>query len=81
MKEIPDEMEEIFIDSEPKRLVDLLYEKRILPSKSEVKRLIAQGGIKVNDDRINDINFVLKPEDGIIIRIGKRRFYRLRLKS
>jgi len=80
LKEMPDEMDEIPIGKDPVKLVDLLYENSVVSSKSEAKRLIVQGGIRVNDERISDINFVLEPKDDVVIRVGKRKFFKLRLK-
>ncbi|ACA53793.1 tyrosine--tRNA ligase [Clostridium botulinum] len=62
-------------------LVDLLAKCEILPSKSEARRLIKQGGLYVNDEKVTDINLVLTEEhvteDGIMIRRGKKNFNRI----
>ncbi|AVQ45212.1 tyrosine--tRNA ligase [Clostridium botulinum] len=62
-------------------LVDLLAKCEILPSKSEARRLIKQGGLYVNDEKVTDINLVVTEEhvteDGIMIRRGKKNFNRI----
>lgn len=62
-------------------LVDVLVKCEILPSKSEARRLIKQGGLYVNDDKVTDINLVVTEEhvteDGIMIRRGKKNFNRI----
>ncbi len=54
-------------------IIDSLEE--IVGSKSEVKRLIKQGGIDVNGEKITDTNFKLKSGDKI--NLGKRRFLKV----
>ncbi|AUM97098.1 TPA: tyrosine--tRNA ligase [Clostridium botulinum] len=62
-------------------LVDVLFKCEIFPSKSEARRLIKQGGLYVNDDKVTDINLVVTEEhvteDGIMIRRGKKNFNRI----
>ncbi|EPY2277019.1 tyrosine--tRNA ligase [Clostridium sporogenes] len=62
-------------------LVDVLFKCEILPSKSEARRLIKQGGLYVNDEKVTDINLVVTEEhvteDGIMIRRGKKNFNRI----
>lgn len=62
-------------------LVDLLVKCEILPSKSEARRLIKQGGLYLNDEKVTDMNLVVTEEhvteDGIMIRRGKKNFNRI----
>ena len=62
-------------------LVDVLVKCEILPSKSEARRLIKQGGLYVNDEKVTEINLVVTEEhvkeDGIMIRRVKKNFNRL----
>lgn len=82
-KEAPPEMEEVECGSQDTLLVDLLVERKILPSRGEVKRLIRQGGVDVNGCRIEDIQHRLTfgKQDELILRVGKKKFYRVRLKK
>ena len=60
-------------------LVDVLVNLGIVPSRGEAKRLIRQGGVYLDGQRIDDIDYRLdgsKPEQ--ILKIGKRKFYRLK---
>ncbi|MBP6059299.1 MAG: tyrosine--tRNA ligase [Candidatus Saccharicenans sp.] len=62
------------------RLIDVLVNLGIVPSRGEAKRLIRQGGVYLDGQRIDDIDYRLdgsKPEQ--ILKIGKRKFYRLKL--
>ncbi|MBY6832020.1 tyrosine--tRNA ligase [Clostridium botulinum] len=62
-------------------LVELLVKCEILPSKSEARRLIKQGGLYLNDEKVTDMNLVVTEEhvteDGIMIRRGKKNFNRI----
>lgn len=64
-------------------LLDVLVNLKIFPSKSEGRRLITQGGVSVNDEKITDSNFILTREcfkDGkVILKKGKKNFYILNL--
>ncbi len=62
----------------PHRVVDLLLLASLASSKSQARRLIEQGGVAINGDRIGDVNSSLTPTDGpsFVIKVGKRRFAR-----
>lgn len=81
--EIPEEIKEVPVEEESVNIVELLFQKGILPSRGEVKRLIRGGGLYLDGERIDDINFTLdfKKKEGFILKVGKRKFYRLRRKN
>jgi tyrosyl-tRNA synthetase len=55
----------------------LLTAAGLVPSTSEARRLIVQGGVRVNEEKIADPNAAVPPAPGTIIRIGRRKFVRL----
>lgn len=55
-------------------LIDALAESKIVASKSEARRLIEQGGIKIDDKPVTAVN--TKAEKGIV-RVGKRKFLKI----
>lgn len=60
-----------------KLLIDLLVESKLVPSKSEARRNITQGGISVEDDKITDIEYKVNSsvvEKGLLIKKGKKLF-------
>lgn len=64
-------------------LLDMLVNLKLVPSKSEGRRLMQQGGISVDDEVCTDINTHLdvdKLKAGVIVRRGKKNFYRLIVK-
>ena len=66
-------------------LVDLVIKSSIVPSKSQARTLIAQGGISVDDKKINDINATINLsqfEKGyVIIKKGKKTFIKIIIKN
>lgn len=63
------------------KLVDLMTESGMAPSKSEAKRLILQGAVEIEDSTAADTQAVLELKQGLIIRVGKRKFVRINLKK
>lgn len=60
---------------------EMLVSTKILPSKGEAKRLIQQGGLTINDEKVTDANMVITEEnfsDGsMLIRRGKKNYNRI----
>ena len=81
-KEIPDDIEEIIIPSSdlPKPLVKLLTECGAVSSNGEARRLIQQGGVRINDEKISDINYAIQNKGEYITKVGKRRFFKFIVK-
>ena len=66
-------------------IFDIFLETGLCKSKGEARRLQAQGGVYVNDQRIDDPNFCLGESDlqnrEILLRAGKKRYHRLILEN
>jgi len=76
-KGVPDDMP-IFELSEEKSIVDIISEAGLLQSKSEARRMIKQGAVKLNDEKILDIQAMLAISDNEhILKVGKRRFLKI----
>lgn len=58
-------------------LVDLLFESKLVKSKAEARRLIEQNAVKINGKVFNDWKKEIKAKQGIVIRVGKRRFIKI----
>ena len=79
-KNISDNIDEIDfnIDLEIK-IVEAITSKNLVSSKSEAKRLIEGGGIKLEDDQIKDINqLITKKDNDKILKIGKKKLFKLK---
>ncbi|MBI2453434.1 tyrosine--tRNA ligase [Candidatus Peregrinibacteria bacterium] len=58
-------------------LVSLMCDGKLVKSKSEARRLIEEGGVKVNDQKIIDKNALIDIDGETIIQAGKRRFLKV----
>lgn len=63
------------------KLLDLLTREGIFASKSEGRRLITQGGLLVNNEKVADIEFLftqeLMKEEGVLVRKGKKNYFKI----
>ncbi len=78
-KEIPDEMEEIKAKA-GELLSEVLVKNKILPSKSEWRRLVEGGGVHdlEKNSTVTDQN--IKISENLTLKIGKKRFVRILFK-
>jgi tyrosyl-tRNA synthetase len=75
-KEKPSDIPEMKVKSQ--NIIDLLVEAKMAPSKSEARRLVQQGGVKLNDQIVTEWDTVLDIENGQILQSGKRKFDKLK---
>ena len=61
------------------RLIKLLVLTGLAETNSEAKRLISQGGVTVDGDKVHKADADVSLKDGVVLRVGKRRFVRVRL--
>ena len=64
---------------EKTKLIDLLTESKLAPSKGEARRLIEQGGVKIDSRVIKDPTEEIIPKDKTIIQVGKRNFIQIKI--
>lgn len=77
-RELPTEVPVYELGSwEPLSIIELLKAANLAPSTSAARRLVEQGGVRINDQKVADIGFVVQPEEGMIVRAGKRSWVRL----
>ena len=63
------------------KLIDTLTSNNTVSSKSEAKRLIEGGGIKIDDDQINNINLTIDNSyNEKILKIGKKKYFKIIVK-
>ena len=79
-KNISDNIDEIDFDIKSQiKIFEAITSKNLVSSKSEAKRLIEGGGIKLGNDQIKDINHTLTQKDnGKILKIGKKKLFKLK---
>jgi tyrosyl-tRNA synthetase len=81
-KEIPEELEEFEIEQGDGkiRIVELLVQTGVANSKSEAKRLIQLGGVSIDGVKINDIDATVGLDKSFVIKVGKRKFLKIKPK-
>jgi tyrosyl-tRNA synthetase len=79
-KETPDEIEERALAAGTYKLPRLLVETQLAPSMAEARRLIEQGGVRVEGEKHSrvDEELELETDRALVIQVGKRRFLRVR---
>lgn len=77
-KEVPDDIPEVKLVKLTQPLVDIMVEQKLATSKSEARRLIEQGGVKIDGAVIEEREAVIEPTKGMIIQVGKRKFVRVK---
>lgn len=60
-------------------LIDLLLREKLVKSKGEARRLIMQGGIEIDGERITDQNYRFTKTGEYAIKVGKKRFLRIKV--
>lgn len=74
--EVTDEMPTV--ETCERNILNILVDTKIVPSKSEARRLVIQGGISVNNEKIVDPN--MEFSDSIVLRKGKKSIYKIVIK-
>ncbi|GAK02891.1 tyrosyl-tRNA synthetase [Geomicrobium sp. JCM 19037] len=59
-------------------IIDLLVELELQPSKGEARRMIKNGGVKIDEQKVEDIHAEITIADDMIVQVGKRKFAQLK---
>ncbi len=81
----PEEIKELVLKKDNLKegkiwITELIAMSNLVSSKSEARRLIKQGGVRINGEKVSDPNFDLTVEEGMILKIGKLNFIKLVIK-
>ncbi|KPI51241.1 tyrosine--tRNA ligase [Clostridioides difficile] len=76
--QIPEDIQTIQVKEEGFDLIEVLVANEIVKSKSEVRRLASQGGVKVNGEKVEDLSDIVK-ESELVVQIGKKKFVKIEL--
>ncbi|MDD3051296.1 MAG: tyrosine--tRNA ligase, partial [Candidatus Cloacimonetes bacterium] len=75
-KQIPTDIEEFYINGKT-WIVKLLTESKLCSTSGEARRLIQQGAVSMNEEKINDVSYELEISEPVILKVGKRRFLKI----
>ncbi|MBL8538985.1 MAG: tyrosine--tRNA ligase [Betaproteobacteria bacterium] len=77
---LPENMPEVAVSaSAPVALVQVLKQAALTASTSEAMRMIEQGGVRIDGERVTDRALTLAPGTTVVLQVGKRRFARVRV--
>ena len=76
MGQKPKDIDTINAEKENFDLIQIVVDKGLVSSKSEFRRLLAQGGVKINDKKITKEEFLPK-EGELVVQIGKKKFIKI----
>lgn len=73
---LPEDMETVKVADAP-GVIDFLAAHKLTASKGEARRLVEQGGVKVNGQAVSDIAAKLEFETEAVVQVGKRKFVKV----
>ena len=76
-KEIPSQISSYFVDKDKIWVVELLKSSALASSSSEARRLIEQGGVKWDEEKVEEVNRILSLSGEHLLQVGKRKFLRV----
>ena len=76
--EISDDMPTVDINVDNKDILSIIVASKLAPSKSEARRLVVQGGISVDEDKIIDPNYVID-KNTVVIKKGKKKIIKVNI--
>lgn len=77
-KELPSKIPFFKTKKKKYKLIELLVESKLASSKGEARRLIIQGGVSIDNKKIGQWDFEFNPEKNNVIKVGKRRFLKIK---
>ena len=63
--------------SDPINIVDLMHEAGMVSSKREARRLLQQGGVKLDGSMVDSVDAIIEPGKAEVLQVGRRRFVQL----
>jgi tyrosyl-tRNA synthetase len=76
-KEIPDDIPEFKMDAKEVKLITIMKESGMVSSSSEAMRLIKQGGVYIDGEKITDDKYLVNADKDFILKVGKRKFVKI----
>lgn len=78
-KELPDEIKEVKVSGRKLNIVELLKQLEPQKSNSQLRRLVMQGGVEVDQAKVTDVGQELSLAKGQVVKVGKRSYYKIKL--
>jgi len=75
-KDEPDDMPEYKL-TESEKLIGIMVKNGMVASNGEGKRMISQGGVRLDKEKVDDIHSTIEPGKNVVLKVGKRKFLRI----
>jgi len=79
-KGLPNEIQTYSPENSEMPILELMVKVGFAPSNSEARRLLAQGGVTIDNEKITDTKYIVKFDKEMILKVGKRNFIKLTTK-
>ncbi len=80
-KKLPEKIPEFSVKAgESVSIIDLLRDGKLCNTGGEARRLVKQNAVSINGEKVSDVMFSFTPEDGSVIKAGKRRYLKICIK-
>lgn len=76
-KGLPDEVPVVKLSRKTIDIVSLLVEAKLVASKSEGRRMVEQGGVRIGQEKVSDPKMSLSLQEPFVLQCGKRKFARI----
>ncbi|WP_157729415.1 tyrosine--tRNA ligase [Tumebacillus algifaecis] len=76
---LPTDIPEVTVEAGTVWVVKLLVDLGMAPSNGEARRLVQQGGVKINEEKVDAADAQIELADGMVIQAGKRKFAKIKL--
>lgn len=74
---LPDEIETREISGKSMNIVELISSTDMAPSKSEARRLIQQGAVKINEEKVEEVDKDIDLSEEVLLQVGKRKILKI----
>ncbi|SEM70014.1 tyrosine--tRNA ligase [Lihuaxuella thermophila] len=83
-RELPEEMDQVTIQANELEngrmgVVPLLARLGLVATNGEARRMIRQGGVRIDQEKVTDVHVQVQVKNGLVVQVGRRKFVRVRL--
>ena len=77
--QLPTEIPEVVVSAGKIGILTLMVQAGLVQSTSEARRLVQAGAVKIGEEKVADVRLEIEPQDGVVIRSGKRGFAKIKV--
>jgi tyrosyl-tRNA synthetase len=76
--QLPDDIPQVLITDPAISVKQLLLSTKLVESGGEAKRMVAQGAVSIDGNKVHDVNAPTNVVSGMVIQVGKRKFAKIK---